>query len=330
MIKWVKMTYNSRTLKADNVPRALRIPYVINGYRLPYQPWTYYMKSLFHAHNETVNIWTHLIGCILLAYQVYSHYQFYSGEGSDIKWTVLGFGTCSFITLFNSTIAHLLHSKSCHANCIIFMYDYAGVVNWAFGIAILAVYGVSSKTMYDWMGPHFLNIQVVWTYLNFINICISKLWYGHDLSNGTRKLMIVVGCALQGIWNFVPWLPRYIDCYGSPECELSSLNHLAVVCVAFVGLVLSFVLHQPERSWPGRCDLIGQSHQIFHVMVMITMWLQLRALRIDYMAKHNTHCKPDLHQLIICILVVNVSCLVTLFLLTGKVKRTIDNNNKRK
>ncbi|XP_045186271.2 membrane progestin receptor alpha-B-like isoform X1 [Mercenaria mercenaria] len=322
------MIYKPRTLPAEKLPLEMRIPHVKTGYRLPYQPWSYYVKSLLHVHNESVNVWTHLIGCLLILFQTYTYYGIYEDKGSKIKGTVLGLGICCFITLFNSATAHLLHSKSCHANFLVFMYDYVGVVSWGFGTAILALYGVSSKDMYDWLGPYFVTIQIVWTYLNFINICLAKLWYGHDLSLSQRKIMVVVGISIQGLWNFIPFFPRYIECFKSSECELSSLNHVTIVCVSFICMTLAFVLHQPESTWPGYFDIIGQSHQIFHVFVILTMTLQFRCLYIDFKTNANAHCKPNIAELLAYIVILNLSCLITLYLFKGRVKNKLDNNNK--
>jgi predicted membrane channel-forming protein YqfA (hemolysin III family) len=210
------------------------------------------------------------------------------------------------------------------------MFDYIGVVSWGYGTAILSLYGVSSKSMYDWLGSNFVVIQLVWTYLNFINICLAKLWYGHDLSLSQRKIMIVVGISIQGLWNFIPFFPRYINCYKSQVCELSSLNHVTIVCVSFAFMTLTFVLHQPERLKPGMFDIVGQSHQIFHVFVILTMTLQFRALYVDFETKSNLHCKPNVTELLFCIFLLNSSCLVTLCYFRERVKRKLDNNNKEK
>ena len=39
-------------------------PYVKTGYRRRYQDAKYYLQSLFWWNNETLNIWTHLLGAL--------------------------------------------------------------------------------------------------------------------------------------------------------------------------------------------------------------------------------------------------------------------------
>ena len=36
--------------------------FIEKGYRINYKTWRQTIGSLFHCHNETVNVWTHFIG----------------------------------------------------------------------------------------------------------------------------------------------------------------------------------------------------------------------------------------------------------------------------
>ena len=40
-------------------------PFILRGYRCQFNSWFDILKTLFIIHNETVNIWTHMLGCIL-------------------------------------------------------------------------------------------------------------------------------------------------------------------------------------------------------------------------------------------------------------------------
>lgn len=39
--------------------------WILNGYRINYDSWLVTLKSLFQVHNETVNVWTHLLGFVV-------------------------------------------------------------------------------------------------------------------------------------------------------------------------------------------------------------------------------------------------------------------------
>lgn len=36
--------------------------HITRGYRINYNTWRASFESLFHCHNETVNVWSHLVG----------------------------------------------------------------------------------------------------------------------------------------------------------------------------------------------------------------------------------------------------------------------------
>jgi len=48
-----------------DTPEWLKDDFLIKGYRVNYHRAVDLFKSLFHIHNETLNIWTHLIGGII-------------------------------------------------------------------------------------------------------------------------------------------------------------------------------------------------------------------------------------------------------------------------
>jgi hypothetical protein len=56
------------------------------------------------------------------------------------------------------------------------------------------------------------------------------------------------------------------------------LNHL----VSFLAAVFFFVSHVPEIFAHGEFDMIGQGHQIWHVLLVCTMVFQLYATQFDY------------------------------------------------
>lgn len=61
------MKRNARIVDKNGVPPCFHFPYIYEGYRAEHQVWDTTL-SLFSMHNETMNIWSHLIGliCILV------------------------------------------------------------------------------------------------------------------------------------------------------------------------------------------------------------------------------------------------------------------------
>ena len=48
-------------------------PYIINGFRPINKPYSYYAKSLFLKHNETLNAWTHYVSATLVLSVAFQH-----------------------------------------------------------------------------------------------------------------------------------------------------------------------------------------------------------------------------------------------------------------
>lgn len=56
---------------------------IITGYRINYSTWRAILLSIFEWHNETINIWTHLVGFII--YMVVLLVIGFSQIGEDIS-----------------------------------------------------------------------------------------------------------------------------------------------------------------------------------------------------------------------------------------------------
>ena len=64
----------------DDIEDYMKIDFILTGYRVNYHKPTDILKSLFLKHNETLNVWTHLIGFILfivLGYILVDKYSSY-------------------------------------------------------------------------------------------------------------------------------------------------------------------------------------------------------------------------------------------------------------
>ena len=48
------------------VPLLFREANVLSGFRPLYRPWWYYILSILHLHNESMNVWTHILAVTLM------------------------------------------------------------------------------------------------------------------------------------------------------------------------------------------------------------------------------------------------------------------------
>ena len=65
------------TLRDADVPGLFREPYILSGYRPVGLSWRCYVLSLFQMHNETLNVWSHLLAgvCVTLRFGVFAVFR---------------------------------------------------------------------------------------------------------------------------------------------------------------------------------------------------------------------------------------------------------------
>lgn len=303
------------TLPAERVPFVLHEPAILAGYRVPFQQWKYYFLSLFQLHNETFNVWSHFIGCCIISHKLYGYFDEFDIEKDRVMSTLLLFGITCLIGLFTSACVHLVHSKSPYVHFVAFMVDYIGATFCSFGSGIAGIYGLSEARTYNWMVFIYLPLLFVSSYLNFVNLCMAKIWYGHDPHNLNRKYMFIFGMGIQAFINMAPWVSRYATCFSDDNCSMSSLNHLTVIQIVFILEAIAFAAHQPEKTWPGKFDFVGHGHNIFHVLIVFNHVFQLDAIYADHKNGLLEHSEPRCLQIL--------AMMVALYCLEGLTLRYI-------
>jgi len=62
-------------------------PYILTGYRVNFNSFRRLFRSLFMLHNETINIWTHLIGGLIFIFLIIHTFEIY--EPSDFYYQIM-------------------------------------------------------------------------------------------------------------------------------------------------------------------------------------------------------------------------------------------------
>ncbi|CAF1299484.1 unnamed protein product [Didymodactylos carnosus] len=102
-------------------------PYIQSGFRLPNQPYSYYYRSLFSLHNETLSVWIHLVGAFIITVQTFNHILSTSSPFVISYAIYNGIGAC--MMLLCSAQAHLFHSRNLNDHLRLFYFDYLGKLN---------------------------------------------------------------------------------------------------------------------------------------------------------------------------------------------------------
>nr|XP_061843388.1 membrane progestin receptor beta-like [Nerophis lumbriciformis] len=275
----------SPTVSYAQVPDLFQEPYVLSGYRPVRQKWHCYLLSLFQVHNESLNVWTHLltVPVLLLHWRVRAGALGFSLGAASLPLFL--FLVSSLMYLLLSAAAHLFQSHSEHAHYFFFFMDYVGVAVYQYGCS-LGHYFYASQSAWrsSCLGQLFLPGAAFFGWLSCAGCCFAKSRYRRPYPVG-RKVCQLIPTSLAYALDISPVLHRLLTASWAEEPSLP-FHALQIAC--FLLCAVFFSCPVPERLFPGRCDFVGQGHQIFHLLLSLCTLFQLEALFQDYVRRKDT------------------------------------------
>lgn len=143
-------------VRSNQVPRYLREPYVERGYRRESRSFATSALSLFHVHNQTVEVVSHVVALVVYAWLALltadmlrhdprvrrSHLHMMTLTRSDqaLPADYLLFGVyyvCVWLCFASSAAYHLLGNHSRAVHDLVYRIDRAGIVAPCFGSLLL-------------------------------------------------------------------------------------------------------------------------------------------------------------------------------------------------
>ncbi|XP_045812162.1 heptahelical transmembrane protein 4 isoform X2 [Trifolium pratense] len=326
---WKKVKY--QLVEYHSLPAFLRDnEYILGHYRSEW-PMKQVLLSIFTIHNETLNVWTHLIGFFLfLALTIYTAMQvpnvidlnslqhlpdflknadlhklqaelltclpsmpdlqrlrdeisswhikelLYNCLPNNVKddlaniiaplvispitrWPFYAFLGGAMFCLLASSVCHLLSCHSERVSYIMLRLDYAG-------IAALISTSFYPPVYYSFMCyPFFCNLYMgSITLLGIATILVSLLPVFQTPEFRTTRASLFLGMGLSGA---VPILHKLFLFWGEPEVFYTTGYEILMGALYGLG-ALVYATRIPERWMPGKFDIAGHSHQLFHVLVV--------------------------------------------------------------
>lgn len=275
--KLTEKTYGN-LLDDTEIPVAQKSPFIISGYRPKPRGWCDLFFTIFTLHNESGNIWTHLIGCgyfVSVGVQLLLDLSADYALQGDAVWLVL-LVMASAYCLFASFTYHLC---TCTANSVrdcTHKMDLSGIV-----VLIAMSYFAGIALGYRCY-PRLRCFYLVYA------ACISLLLAGPLLwpSLVRDKNRHLIGCCAAGA---LPAL--HFVCIAEWEDTAVVGPHLVSMFGCYGIGAAFFITHWPERSWPGRFDFFGHSHQMWHVFVVLAAASWLRGCRMFFKVFDAAHCE---------------------------------------
>ncbi|XP_042371961.1 membrane progestin receptor beta [Plectropomus leopardus] len=272
------------TVTASQVPILFREPYILSGYRPVQQHWHFYLLSLFQRHNESLNVWTHLLAVPVLLLRWWANVGALGYTLDAVSLPLSLFLLSSLTYLLLSVAAHLLQSHSEHAHYFFFFMDYVGVAVYQYGCSLGHYFYTSEATWREsYVGLLFLPGAAFFGWLSCAGCCFAKSRYRRPYPL-RRKICQLIPTTLAYMLGISPVVHRLFTVSWTQE---PSMSFHALQIVTFLLSALFFSCPIPERFLPGRCDFVGQGHQIFHLFLSLCTVSQLEALFHDYSKRRD-------------------------------------------
>lgn len=254
-----------KLLDYHDIPYFLRgNPYVTHGYRA-FLPFRMCIKSLFVLSNESINIWSHLVGFFYFFYLllVDTFVTIPENDGTFSDYVVLTLLLAGYMT--SMLFSACYHLFCCHSERIFHLWlslDLAGISLGLCACYVPAIYyGFYCHKV--WQVLH-LTCAGFLTFaslaLQFHPAFLTSRW-------ASRRLLMFCSLVAYGIAPTVHW----VLLLGGWNDYIVKLLFPKVVVMYLLGIIAVgfYALKIPERWFPGKVNFVGASHQWWHLLIVL-------------------------------------------------------------
>ncbi|ELU02271.1 hypothetical protein CAPTEDRAFT_138960 [Capitella teleta] len=249
----------------NEVPHFLKgNPYVTGGY--PSLPSLHLcMRSLLAWTNETVNVWSHLLGfLVFLGLCLWDNIVWMpSINGSFTDRVILTIGLlCYQFCMLASTGYHLFRCHSETACNKWLALDLTGISVGLLGCYLPGIH-LGFYCLSVWRDVYLLVIGGL-----FVAVFIFQTQPKYYSDNWFRRRLVLY-CFLTG-YGVIPAV-HWVYLNGGLSAPVVQMFAPKIAVVYLLGLLAFFfyVSKFPEKVFPGRFNFIGSSHQMWHVVVVV-------------------------------------------------------------
>ncbi|KAJ6627447.1 HlyIII-domain-containing protein [Mycena sp. CBHHK59/15] len=252
-------------------------PAILTGYRKETDSWSGIIDGLWVWHNETINIWSHLLGALSIV-----GFFWLCNVGTSWEWIAsnpllssartvtwcdrggMGIFLLGALMCFGCSTA--FHASTCHSQSVV---RYMNRVDYL-GILVLGTVNFFPSFHYAFFcDPHLRNLYIFSMTLSGL-VGIYLVCAPTYASPAYRRMRTYTFFTL-GVVALAPFVHCFVR-YGIDQAAKSlSTRWIVIEIVAYVGGALLYSERCPECLAPGKFDIIGASHQIFHVCSLVAV-----------------------------------------------------------
>ena len=239
-------------------------PYIEGGYRLGYD-CADCARSVFRLHNETLNIWTHGVGLVAWVYasaRLLNAEPLRSADDLTRRAHVLLYAACALMPLL-SAAAHAFHCRGPRVSRLAWKLDFAGIA------CLLGARAALEGYLLLYCRRDLLAVWTAVASITFGGFGFAAVYF--YVPDALAPLFVLLHAPLAAFavteW---PALPRSARADARAAAGLLLAGSLSGVA----GFVVR-AARVPERWVPRRrefsvfCDIVGASHQWWHVLTMV-------------------------------------------------------------
>lgn len=230
------------------------------------------LRSIFQLHNETINVWTHVVGALLFLALLAE-----CAAAADVPVPTRA-AVCVFLLAFvvcfcTSSVYHLLRDVSPSTEITWAKLDYIGI--------LAAMAGTDMPMLYFGMA--------CWPGARVAYACTSCVLLVATSAVLTCDSLQHRSCRLLRLGVFVA-LCVYGWAHMGHEIVLkgglrSARGWTTFVCwtqvyATYAAGIVFYVSYFPECCFPRRFDLVGSSHQLWHVFVVLAACVTYKSIWI--------------------------------------------------
>lgn len=257
--------------------------FIITGYRAYYSAKQCF-SSIFRVHNETMNIWTHLLGSFLHCAMLLISFNL-------VPLNTPFFDKIIFVIFLCSATQCLLCSSAFHTFCAHKQYrtyqkfqimDYCGISCLICGSFLTYLhYGFYFHPI--WRIIYYSVIGVLWIF-GFV-----LPWFPFFRSLKFR-IWRAVYYVLMGVCLFVLCCHAMIVNKALTFVGRIGWTNLVLELTFYLTGATIYATRYPERLFPGKLDIFFHSHQIWHVFILIASIFHIRGT-LNLMKAYNVDTK---------------------------------------
>eukprot|EP00871_Galdieria_phlegrea_P002986 jgi/Galph1/3689/GphlegSOOS_G2366.1 len=223
----------------------------IKGYRKPSDSLVQVAYSVFQIHNETGNVWTHLLGGLFfLVLMPYTCHILKQADWTDYV-CMLGFIISAAFCFLSSATYHLfICTKRWHY--ALRHIDHSGIITMI-SASYLPALNKGFKCF-----PWYRRIYIGTTISCWLVVIFVVPWLDQRERRTQRNIILLVAAT----WGIIPLL--HFCYYGQHGWQLFLFSTLTMWLIYGLGFIF-YLTKWPEVSFTGKFDIWGHSHQWWHL-----------------------------------------------------------------